>query len=143
MKLSFSELNKDKNRAYLILLSIVVVSFLSFQNFSSSEGSVKPNVDVSEMLKSSQIELQQTKSDLRQDIKMPSEISEPSQVSIAREPMRIKLKRAPAKSLLKTKAKKKKKHAKKQRPKGLSSSVIKKKKWTHWQSYSQFKNMDF
>lgn len=117
MKLRFPDLNKDKKRAYLIVLIVVLVSFFSFQNFRSDEGAVKTSVDVSEMLQSSQNELQQTKSDLKQDIKMPIETFEPTQVSNAREPMRIKLKRAPAKSPLKPKGKKKKKMIKKKRSK--------------------------
>lgn len=117
MKLRFPDLNKDKKRAYLIVLIVVLVSFFSFQNFRSDEGAVKTSVDVSEMLQSSQNELQQTKSDLKQDIKIPIETFEPTQVSNAREPMRIKLKRAPAKSHLKPKGKKKKKMIKKKRSK--------------------------
>jgi hypothetical protein len=110
----------ERNLAYLILAMIAAINIFTFQNFNYSEGFRKPSTDVSGMLKVSDQEIQQTKFNLNQNLQSQGgfdhenlrDLATESIVTEPKGPIKIKLKRTPAKVQKKSKSKKSKKKKK-------------------------------
>ncbi len=116
MGFSFKKINKEKKQAYLILFAIALLNLFSYQNFETSTGKSKSDTDLSALLRSSESEIQKTRIDLNQglqdevrfDTESAKRLTPIAKIVEINGPLKIKLKRAPAKTGAKKKKKKKK-----------------------------------
>ena len=100
-------LNRKKKQSFLFLLLGVLIMLVSFQNFEYPERISKTSVDLTQVLNSSETEIQNTKMNLNSNVE-PAFPTQATTISEPDAPIRIKLKRAPAKVISKKKKKKKK-----------------------------------
>jgi len=120
--------NREKRQAFLFITLGVVMTIFSYQNFQYPEHLKKSSIDVDASLNASGLELQRTRQKLNASaggaMKVLPMVSR-TQVTESAAPMKLKLKRAPAKSSMsKKKSKKSKtlKKPKKKKPKKTQSS---------------------
>lgn len=111
--------NREKRQALLFITLGLVVTLFSYQNFHYPETIKKSEVDVGASLDASDLEIQKTRQNLNPEHSVPIASSPRTQVIESNAPLKLKLKRAPAKSVV---AKKKKK-----KPKKLKKTFKKKK----------------
>lgn len=111
--------NREKKQALLFITLGLVMTVFSYQNFQYPEHLKKTSIDVDATLNASEVELQKTINRLGADADirpqgLPIKLaSTKTQVVDSDVPMKLKLKRAPAKSTLGKKKSKKNKAIKK------------------------------
>ncbi len=124
----------EKRQALLFITLGLVMTIFSYQNFQYPEHLKKSSIDVDASLNASAIELQRTRSrlgadsELRLRAPMPNLASAKTQVIESNAPMRLKLKRAPAKSSQIKKTAKKKSSSKSTKQQSTQKKSSKKKK---------------
>lgn len=125
--------NREKKQAFLFITLGLVITVFSYQNFQYPEHLKKSSIDVDASLNASAAELQKTRRRLDADVELRAPVptsnlaSSQTQVLESTAPMKLKLKRAPAKSP-QTKKKSKRKSAKKSTKASSKSSKKKSSK---------------
>lgn len=106
--------NRERRQAFLFITLGLVMTVLSYQNFQYPEHLKKSSIDVDASLNASAVELQSTRTRLSADaglrppVLTPNLASAKTRVIESNAPMKLKLKRAPAKSVQNRKKSKKK-----------------------------------
>ena len=126
--------NRERRQAFLFITMGLVMTVFSYQNFQYPEHLRKSSVDVDASLNASAFELQKTRnrlnadSELRSPVPTPHLASSRTQVIESNAPMKLKLKRAPAKSVQPRKKSKKKSAPKAKQNKSNTKKSSKKSK---------------
>ena len=126
--------NRERRQAFLFITLGLVMTVFSYQNFQYPEHLKKSSIDVDASLNASAVELQRTRrrlnadSELRPPVATPHLASAKTQVVELHAPMKLKLKRAPAKTAQTRKKSKKKASRSTQQKKAQKKSSQKAKK---------------